>query len=599
MGNGTTLRKSYRWHKKLGTYLLNAGLIDEETLAKALDIQRKQKPPKDRIGKLLIEMGVTDDVNIAKTLASQLNIEFLHLKKLDIPHNVISYIPASTATSSLIIPVRKEGKKLVVTMANPLEQYVVDDLRFVTHLDVEVAVSPENEIVAAIEKYYTNNLDSKLAEDSDIDSFLEVIEDEKNQDDENDIQNLIGLTEQAPVVKFTNHILANAIKFKASDIHIEPRHNDTLVRYRVDGIMREILHASKKSHFSVVARIKIISNMDISIRRKPQDGRTRIKFGRKEYDLRISTIPTSYGEKVTIRILDPAGAGLHIDDLGFPEKDLHVFKDQVHRPQGIILVTGPTGSGKSTTLYACLNELNTPEVNIITVEDPVEFDIAGINQVQINPKAGITFAAGLRSILRQDPDIVMVGEIRDNETASIAFQASQTGHLVLTTLHTNDAPSAVIRLVDMGIEPYIISAGLNCVLAQRLVRKLCPNCRIPDPKSSELIKRYDAILSKDIKPMFWVSSGCDQCHSIGYKGRLGVFELLKVSRGIQEALMSKDVMISVRKVAESEGFQMLAYDGIQKAIKGMTSHKELVRNVSIQTLDDFISYYNEIPPEVS
>ena len=597
MNNGTSLRKAYRWHKKLGTYLLNAGLIDEETLSKALEIQRAQKPPKDRIGKLLIEMGVTDDINIAKTLSSQLNIEFIHLKNLQIPHEVLSYISASTATSSLIIPVRKEGKKLVVTMANPLEQYVIDDLRFITHLDVEVAVSPENEIVAAIERYYTDNLDSRLSEDSDIDSFLEVIEDEKSHEEENDIQNLIGLTEQAPVVKFTNHIIANAIKFKASDIHIEPRHTDTLVRYRVDGIMREILHASKKSHFSVVARIKIISNMDISIRRKPQDGRTRIKFGRKEYDLRISTIPTSYGEKVTIRILDPEGAGLHIDDLGFPERDLQVFKDQVHRPQGIILVTGPTGSGKSTTLYACLNELNTPEVNIITVEDPVEYDITGINQVHINPKAGITFAAGLRSILRQDPDIVMVGEIRDKETATIAFQASQTGHLVLSTLHTNAAASAVISLVDMGIEPYIISAGLNCVLGQRLVRKLCASCRTPDPKSSDLIKRYEVILPKDIKPIFWISSGCDECHSIGYRGRMGVFELLRVSRAIQEALLSKDAMLNVRRVAESEGFQMLAYDGIQKAVKGITSHREIVRNVSIQTLDELIRTYKQVLTE--
>jgi type IV pilus assembly protein PilB len=362
-----------------------------------------------------------------------------------------------------------------------------------------------------------------------------------------------------------------------------------MVRNRVDGIMREILQASKKSHFSVVARVKIISNMDISIRRKPQDGRTRIKFGTKEYDLRVSSIPTSYGEKVVIRILDPDGADLSIGDLGFPEKDQKVFMNQVHRPQGIILVTGPTGSGKSTTLYACLNELNTPEVNIITVEDPVEYDISGVNQVQINVKAGITFSSGLRSILRQDPDIVMVGEIRDKETASIAFQASQTGHLVLSTLHTNDSPSAVVRLVDMGIEPYIISAGLNCVMAQRLVRKLCPKCRLPDPKSSELVKRYDSFLPKGIKPMFWESRGCDDCHSIGYKGRVGVFEIMTVSRGIQEALISDNPMINVRRVAEGEGFQMLAYDGLQKAINGVTSHRELIRNVSIENLDELIT----------
>jgi type IV pilus assembly protein PilB len=593
MGNGTTQINYYRWHKRLGAYLLADGLIDEETLARVLEIQRTQTPPKTQVGKLLIEMGVTDDVNIARALASQLNIDFLHLANLKIPSEVISIIPASIATASLIIPVSKKGKKLVVAMANPLEQYVIDDLRFITALDVEIAISPESEILKALEKYYTNNLDTKLAEDSDIDAFLEVIEDEKTSEEENDIQNLIVLTEQAPVVKFTNHIIANAIKFKASDIHIEPRYGDTMVRYRVDGIMREILHASKKSHFSVVARIKIISNMDISIRRKPQDGRTRIKFGRKEYDLRISTIPTSYGEKVTVRILDPDGADLSIEDLGFPEKDLGVFMDQVHRPQGIILVTGPTGSGKSTTLYACLNELNTPEVNIITVEDPVEYDVAGVNQVQINPKAGIDFANGLRSILRQDPDIVMVGEIRDKETASIAFQASQTGHLVLSTLHTNDAPSAVIRLADMGIEPYILSAGLNCVMGQRLVRKLCPVCKIPDPKSSELVKRYNAFLPEDVKPLFWTSKGCDNCHDIGYKGRLGVFEILRISRAIQEALVSENAMIQVRRVAESEGFKSLTYDGLQKAITGVTSHRELVRNVSIQSLDDFISSHNQ------
>jgi type IV pilus assembly protein PilB len=589
MGNGTTQKQSVRWHKRLGAYLLAAGLVDDETLSKALDIQRTQSLPKTKIGRLLIDMGMTDDVNIAKTLASQLNIDFIHLKNLKIQNAVLQTIPASIATSSMIVPISKKEKKLVVAMANPLEQYVIDDLRFITQLDIGIAVAPESEVLAAIDKYYTNNLNDVLPEDTDIDAFLEIIEDDKGQEEDDDIQNLIGLTEQAPVVKFTNHIIANAIKLKATDIHIEPRYSDTMVRYRVDGIMREILQASKKSHFSVVARVKIISNMDISIRRKPQDGRTRIKFGSKEYDLRVSTIPTSYGEKVVIRILDPDGADLSVSDLGFPEKDQEIFMSQVHRPQGIILVTGPTGSGKSTTLYACLNELNTPEVNIITVEDPVEYDISGVNQVQINVKAGITFAAGLRSILRQDPDIVMVGEIRDKETASIAFQASQTGHLVLSTLHTNDSPSAVVRLVDMGIEPYIISAGLNCVMAQRLVRRLCPKCRLPDPKSSELVKRYNSFLPEGIKPMFWVSRGCEDCHSIGYKGRLGVFEIMTVSRGIQEALISENPMVNVRRVAESEGFRMLAYDGIQKAINGTTSHRELVRNVSIEMLDDFLT----------
>jgi len=589
MANGNTQRKPIRWHKKLGAYLLAAGLVDEETLARALEIQRGQSYPKTKIGKLLIEMGMTDDVNIAKTLASQLNIDFMHLRNLKIPKEVLKIIPSGIVKTSLIIPISKKGKKLVVAMANPLEQYVIDDLRFITQFDVGIAVAPETEVQEAIAKHYTNNLESNVHEDAQIDSFLEIIEDNKTADDEDDIQNLIGLTEQAPVVKFTNHIIANAINYRASDIHIEPRFADTMVRFRIDGIMREILVASKKSHVSVVARIKIISNMDISIRRRPQDGRTRIKFGSKEYDLRISTIPTSYGEKVTIRILDPKGADLRIEDLGIPEHDMESFMNIIQRPQGILLVTGPTGSGKSTTLYACLNELNTSEVNIITVEDPIEYDIAGVNQVHINPKAGITFAAGLRSLLRQDPDIVMVGEIRDKETASIAFQASQTGHLVLSTLHTNDAPSAVTRLVDMGIEPYIISSGLSCVVGQRLVRKLCPKCKAPDPKSSELVKRYNSILPPAVKPIFWESRGCPNCHEIGYKGRVGLFEILKISRAIQETLVSRESMMKVRKIAESEGYQALTYDGLQKAIKGITSHRELVRNISLQTLDDFLS----------
>jgi type IV pilus assembly protein PilB len=588
MANGNTQRKAVRWHKKLGAYLLAAGLVDEDTLSRALEIQRGQSYPKTKLGRLLIEMGLTDDVDIAKTLASQLNIDFVHLRNLKIPKEVLQTVPASIVKTSNIIPISKKGKKLIVAMANPLEQYVIDDLRFITHLDVGITVAPETEVRDAIERYYTNNLQSNVHEDAEIDAFLEVIAEDKIGDDDNDIENLIGLTEQAPVVKFTNHIIANAIKYKASDIHIEPRFADTMVRFRIDGIMREILQASKKSHVSVVARVKIISNMDISVRRRPQDGRTRIKYGRKEYDLRISTIPTSYGEKVTIRILDPDGADLRIEDLGIPENDMEAFMNIIHRPQGILLVTGPTGSGKSTTLYACLNELNTSEVNIITVEDPIEYDIAGVNQVHINPKAGITFASGLRSILRQDPDIVMVGEIRDKETANIAFQASQTGHLVLSTLHTNDAPSAVTRLVDMGLEPYIISAGLSCVVGQRLVRKLCPKCKVPDPKSSELVKRYNALLPHAVKPLFWESKGCPDCHEIGYKGRMGLFEILKISHAIQETLVSRESMMKVRKIAESEGYQALSNDGLQKAIRGITSHRELVRNVSIQTLDDFL-----------
>jgi len=330
---------------------------------------------------------------------------------------------------------------------------------------IDIGISPHKDILEAIERYYPKrDLEADLDSGPRIGEGLEVIPSVKKE--EKEVQDLLKLTELPPVVRFTNSIIADAINLKASDIHIEPQKASVIIRYRIDGIMREIMKTDKHVHASLVSRIKITSNMDISIRRKPQDGKAQVRYRDKSYDLRVSIIPTSYGEKIAIRILDPRGAALHIDDLGLSEKPLRDLEKSIERPQGIILVTGPTGSGKSTTLYACLNKLNTPDVNIITVEDPIEFDIQGINQVQINPKAGITFAAGLRSILRQDPDIVMVGEIRDNETASIAFQAAQTGHLVFSTLHTNDAPSAITRLLDLGVEPFLISASLTAIIGK-------------------------------------------------------------------------------------------------------------------------------------
>ncbi len=399
--------------KKLGECLVEAGLIDNKTLEQALQVQRVQKK---KIGQILIDMGVADELTIAKALASQLKIPLIRLGKMDIPKEIISLIPSDLAENHLVVPVKETETGLLVAMANPLDLFAIDDLRFVTQKRINIAIAPEGDILRAIERHYPqNDLEKDLDSGPAIDEGIEIIQrKEMEEKDLTDIQEMLDLTERPPVVRFANAVIADAVKLKASDIHIEPQKNAVIIRYRVDGIMREIMKADRHIHASLVSRIKIISNMDISIRRKPQDGKTQLKYGGKIFDLRVSTIPATYGEAVTIRILNPDSARMKIEDLGISGKSMEVFLDCLSKPQGMILVTGPTGSGKSSTLYACLNRLNNPMVNIITVEDPVEFDIQGINQVQINPTAGITFAAGLRSILRQDPDIVMVGEIRDS-----------------------------------------------------------------------------------------------------------------------------------------------------------------------------------------
>ena len=562
--------------KKLGELLIDAGLIDERTLARALEIQKVKKK---KLGQILIDLGVADDEMIAKALASQLKVPLAQLNRVEIPEEIISLVPSEIAENYLLIPIKKMEKGLVVAMANPLDFYAIDDLRFVTGMPIHVEVASERDLLGAIERFYPKpGLEKDLGSGPGLDEGLEIVQrKEVEETDLTDVEGVRGLAERPPVVRFTNAIIADAIKVNASDIHIEPQSASVIIRYRIDGIMREIMKTDRNLHASLVSRIKVISNMDISIRRKPQDGRAQVKYGGKAFDMRVSTIPTSYGEKVTIRILNPASATMGIEALGFSEKALEDLGDAISMPQGIILATGPTGSGKSSTLYACLNRLNSPEVNIITVEDPVEFDIDGINQVQINPQAGITFAAGLRSILRQDPDIVMVGEIRDNETASIACQAAQTGHLVLSTLHTNDAASAVVRLLDLGIEAFLISASLIAVVGQRLVRSVCKECKVPEPLSPQILRRLPPHIREDKEATFWKGAGCEACQYTGYSGRLGLFEILTITPSLRE-IIAPDVPAPIlKKAAEREGFQNMTVDGIRKALQGLTTIEEVFR----------------------
>jgi len=559
--------------KKLGQCLIDAGLIDPTTLEKALEVQKIEKK---KIGQILMDMGVTDDVEIAKALSKQLNISYLTIEDLHPAEDVKPFIPPEMAENYLMIPIKKVDKKLLVAMANPMDFYAVDDLRFITQMPIEVAVASQGDIVEAIEKIYPKyDLEKEFSAEPAAGENIELVKGVEKE--EKDVSQLLKLTELPPVVRFTNAILADAIKLKASDLHIEPQKAAVVVRYRVDGIVREIMKTDKHVHASLVSRIKIISNMDIAIRRKPQDGKAQIRYKNKSYDLRVSTIPTSYGEKVTIRILDPDAAKIRVEDLGFSDTALRDFTDVIKKPQGIVLVTGPTGSGKSSTLYACLNKLNSPSVNIITVEDPIEYDVEGINQVQINPKAGITFASGLRSILRQDPDIVLVCEIRDSETASIAFQAAQTGHLVFSTLHTNDAPSAVIRLADLGVESFLISSSLSAVIGQRLVRRICPSCRAPEPLPPDFIHRLPFATEGGQNIKFWKGAGCSICNYSGYSGRMALFELLMITPSIREIIASNGSSITIKSTASKEGFQPMSMDGIRKALKGMTSIEEVFR----------------------
>jgi len=433
------------------------------------------------------------------------------------------------------------------------------------------------DIAVAIEKHYPkpgleNMMNLAFGTDGE---DIEVVK--KKKEKETPIRELQDLGDLPPIVKFVNSVISEAIKLKASDIHIEPQEKSLVVRYRIDGIMREMMRADRNIAAAVASRIKIMSELDIAIKRKPQDGKAQVKQSGKIFDLRVSSLPTSYGEKVTIRILNPATAQLNPEDLGFSDKDLKYLNRAIHMPQGIILVTGPTGSGKSSTLYACLNKLNSPEVNIITVEDPVEYDVAGINQVQINPSAGITFARGLRSILRQDPDIVMVGEIRDQETAVTAFQAAQTGHLVFSTLHTNDAPSAVVRLMDLGIDPFLVSSSLIAVIGQRLVRKICEACKAPDTLSSEQLEEIRPYIGNRKDVVLWKGKGCEVCQQTGYSGRLGLFEMLTLTSALKEVIASGLSSEQLKKAAQKEGYRVMSFDGIQKALEGLTTIEEVFR----------------------
>ena len=556
--------------KRIGDVLIDANIINQEQLMTALEEQRKTGK---RLGEVLVELNYTDETEIAEAMSQQMKIPLAKIREAKLAQEIIELLPENIVRKNNVIPFELDENNpniLRIAMADPLDIIAVDDISIITNMQIDIMVATPSDIMYAIEKYYGNEQSAKLAE-----SFAQERMDKnqklKKEEDGNDE------VDNSPIVLLVNKIIEQAVNERASDIHIEALEDQVRVRYRIDGAMQEVMRYPKDLQSAIVARIKIVSGMNISEKRAPQDGRMTLVFNRVEYDLRVSSLPTTFGEKVVMRIASKSGLNKEKSELGFQEEELKRFDGILKNPHGIILVTGPTGSGKSTTLYTVLNELNGGDVNIITVEDPVEADVDGINQVQVNEKAGLTFASALRSILRQDPDTIMIGEIRDEETASIAVKAAITGHLVVSTLHTNSAASTVTRLEDMGIEPYMVADSVVGIIAQRLVRRICPKCHVQ--KQMTDTDKFRLRLRGDSNPMIYEpsESGCAYCNNSGYRGRIGVYEIMPITPTLREVISRGGGAEEIQKTALKEGLTTLRLGAAKLVLKGVTSISEVER----------------------
>lgn len=550
--------------KKLGDCLIEAGKITNEQLKTVLEEQRKSGR---RIGEILIEDGHVSEDDVLSALEFQLGVPRVEIEILNVEAEAVKLIPETLASRHNLFPIAIKGNRLQVVMSDPLNIFALDDVKIASRMEVEPLLGSRDDIKNAISKYYSGQLVEKAADELKKENLQELPID--GEDDE--LENV----KNAPAVRLVDSIIVNAVKARASDIHIEPFEKYIKIRYRVDGELIEVLRPAKETLGALVTRIKILSNLNIAEKRVPQDGRIITKVDDKDIDLRVSILPTVFGEKVVIRVLSKNNALINKKNLGLEDDDLEKLNRIIASPYGIILVTGPTGSGKSTTLYAILNELNTENKNIVTVEDPVEYLLEGVNQVNVNVKAGLTFAAGLRSILRQDPDIVMIGEIRDNETAEIAIRSAITGHLVLSTIHTNDAPSAIVRLTDMDIEPYLVATSISGVIAQRLVRRICPNCKKEyvaedyEKKALGVDPNTNLILSR--------GEGCTYCGDTGYLGRVGIYEIMEITRNHREYIIKNRSSDEIRDLSLQTGMKSLATSCRNLVLKGATTFDELMK----------------------
>ncbi|MFN3682365.1 MAG: GspE/PulE family protein [Fimbriimonadaceae bacterium] len=567
-----------------GEYFLSSGLIGPEQLELALNKQRELGDTKP-IATVLVEMGFITEADRVRCLGEVWGIPFVDVTRIDPSPDVVSLISPELAKRTKSLPLKKEDGKLHVAMANPLDVFKIDELRLSTGLEIEALIAVEADLDEAIAKVYKSDAGLGREIGNLIEDFDGSIDLNKVGDDEEELSEaeLRELGEDAPIIRLANLIINQAISEKASDIHIEPMKDGVRVRYRIDGVMQEVMRLPRKVLAPLVSRFKIMSDMDIAEKRVPQDNRISAIINGKEYDFRVSTLPLTLGEKVVMRVLDKGGIRVGLGKLGFLPQNLKMLEDMCSRSYGIILVTGPTGSGKSTTLYSILNKINTGLNNIITIEDPVEYELPGVNQCGVNVKAGMTFAAGLRAMLRQDPDVIMVGEMRDHETATIAMEAALTGHLVLSTLHTNDAASAPTRLIDMGVEPFLISSSIIGVLAQRLVRTICPHCKEAYHATRESLLRYGFPLPEEIGQetqgdlTLFRGAGCDKCRGTGYKGRTGVHELMAMTDDIKDQVLQRAASHTIRQLAIQNGMKTLQMDAVQKILMGVTTVDEVLR----------------------
>ncbi|MDR4889118.1 ATPase, T2SS/T4P/T4SS family [Fredinandcohnia sp. QZ13] len=544
-----------RGRKRLGDLLIEAGLLTEQQLKQALEDQSESQ----KLGDILLQKGFITEQQLIEVLEFQLGIPHVSLFRYPIDTSLTTLIPKEMARRHHLIALRKDGDKLFVAMADPMDYYAIEDLRLTTGFQIEPVIASKDEILRAINKFY--DLDEGVKE-----LFAEA----PTEIEEERITN-----EDSPVVKLVNQILQNAVQQRASDIHVDPHETKVLLRYRVDGVLRTERSLPKSMQGVLTARIKIMANLDITESRIPQDGRIKINLEAHHIDLRVSTLPTVFGEKIVMRVLDLGSALNNLSQLGFNNVNLKRFKKLIHNPTGIVLITGPTGSGKSSTLYAALNQLNSEDVNIITIEDPVEYQLEGINQIQVNPNVGMTFAKGLRAILRQDPNIIMVGEIRDQETADVAVRASLTGHLVLSTLHTNDSLGTITRLIDMGVEPFLVASSLSGVVSQRLVRRVCRDCgRLQEPtvRELEIFAKRGITIEKVNR-----GKGCGTCNMTGYKGRVAIHELLVINDDMKRAIMNRESYTTLRELAIKNGTIFLIDDGLLKVKQGLTTTEEILR----------------------
>lgn len=559
--------------RRLAEMLVRDNVITQDELEHALELQEKQG---GSLGSILIDNKYANEWEIAAAIGKQLNVPFITLSHYEIDPSILKSIPEDLVRKYQIVPIDKTGDTLTVALSDPSNIYLLDELRLLTNCKIVPVISFESDIKEAIERYYPKSesaLDEMLKEISDEETaVLEALESGMTEPAETEVEEGEVEATDAPVIQLVNLIVHDAIRMRASDIHIEPYEKELRLRYRIDGVLHEMKAPPKKFQNAIVSRIKIMSDLDIAERRLPQDGRFKVTVQGRSIDFRVSTCPTVFGEKVVIRILDRGNLMLNLTDLGMDPEVLAGFEAQIRAPWGMILVTGPTGSGKSTTLYSALNTINDPRKNIMTIEDPVEYQLRGINQVQVHPEIGLTFAEGLRSFLRQDPDIIMVGEIRDKETAEIAVKAALTGHLVLSTLHTNDAPSTINRLTNMGVEAFLVTASVNLIVAQRLVRRICENCKQFYDPPAELLRSLQ--IPDDTK--FARGAGCDRCLNSGYKGRVALYELLHLSDAMRDKIIEGISTTQLKRMAIQEGMITLRRAGLQKVAQGVTTIDEVL-----------------------